>query len=101
MVKTATVEYPMRYFDMMQHLRVVISKYYPVQVHAESPYMPCITRNSTHRLFSTILGMTVVDAFLAHRYDSVNNDSTTDSVTFHEILSQLAHQLIFNNYQST
>ncbi|OWY95099.1 hypothetical protein PHMEG_00034987, partial [Phytophthora megakarya] len=31
-----------------------------------------ITRNWTHRLFSTILGMVVVDAYLAYRYDTEN-----------------------------
>ncbi|OWY99167.1 LOW QUALITY PROTEIN: hypothetical protein PHMEG_00029880 [Phytophthora megakarya] len=30
----------------------------------------CIARNWTHRLFSTLLSMMVVDAFLAHRYDT-------------------------------
>jgi len=47
-----------------------------------------------HRLFSSMLGMTVVDAFLAQRYD--NPGSTTDC--FSVFCGRLCHQLIHNIY---
>ncbi|OWZ04411.1 hypothetical protein PHMEG_00023695 [Phytophthora megakarya] len=55
-----------------------------------------ITRNWTHRLFSTILGMVVVDAYLAYRYDTEN----AGNVDFNDFASQLAHQLIFNEFET-
>ncbi|KUF99681.1 hypothetical protein AM588_10008680 [Phytophthora nicotianae] len=60
-----------------------------------------ITRNWTHRLFSTILGMIVVDAFLAYRYDMSNREQVDgEDCSFQGFVSQLAHQLIFNDYEA-
>lgn len=53
-----------------------------------------LTRNWTHRFFSTLLGMIVVDAFLAYRYDMRDEDPGN----FHDFVSQLAYQLIFNSH---
>ncbi|GMF26894.1 unnamed protein product [Phytophthora lilii] len=54
-----------------------------------------------HRLFSTLLGMITVDAYLAYRYEACDESHTDNTVLdFHGFLSQLAHQLIFNDFHS-
>jgi hypothetical protein len=53
-----------------------------------------ITRNWTHRIFTTIFGICIVDAFLAHRFEkNINNDAPMDFTAF---CGQLSRELIEN-----
>ena len=55
-----------------------------------------VTRNWVHRLFMTILGMIIVNAFNAYLY------MTTDSepIDFNVFLGKLAYELIFNKFRN-
>ena len=54
------------------------------------------THSWWHRLFSTLFGMTVVDAFLGYRYESLEAHGSPMELT--EFIGKLAHQLIFNDF---
>ncbi|EGZ15955.1 hypothetical protein PHYSODRAFT_507869 [Phytophthora sojae] len=58
-----------------------------------------ITQSWMHRVFGTILGMVVVDAYLAYRHESTERQFVESTVlNFSDFVSQLAHQLIFNEH---
>ncbi|POM59330.1 hypothetical protein PHPALM_31953 [Phytophthora palmivora] len=51
-----------------------------------------------HRLFATLIGMVVVDAFRAYQYEAGKLlDSTI--VDFNTFISQLAYQQVFNDFK--
>ena len=54
------------------------------------------THSWWHRLFATLFGMTVVDAFLGYRYESLEAHGSPMELT--EFIEKLAHQLIFNDF---
>ncbi|KAF4146597.1 Transposase IS4, partial [Phytophthora infestans] len=52
-----------------------------------------------HRLFSTLLGTVVVAAYKAYCHDTTDGNHQDNPVLeFQDFVSQLAHQLIFNDY---
>ncbi|DAZ93698.1 TPA: hypothetical protein N0F65_009249 [Lagenidium giganteum] len=54
------------------------------------------TKKWWHRVFGSIFGMIVTDAYLAHAH----NNRHMDVDCFRVFMSKLAHQLIFNDYLS-
>ncbi|DAZ98901.1 TPA: hypothetical protein N0F65_002626 [Lagenidium giganteum] len=60
------------------------------------------TQSWALRLFGTILGMIVVDAFLAHRYESQRDSALGSGIAdFNTFVDRLAYQLIHNNYATS
>ena len=52
-----------------------------------------------HRVFSSVLGMVIPDAFLAYRHELRQKDIIEDQIDdFSTFLGHLAHQLIFNAF---
>ncbi|ETO65166.1 hypothetical protein F444_17489, partial [Phytophthora nicotianae P1976] len=55
-----------------------------------------------HRVFATILGMTVVDAYNAYRYELIENQAFDKTVlNFNDFVSQFSYQLVFNEHTMT
>ncbi|DBA00695.1 TPA: LOW QUALITY PROTEIN: hypothetical protein N0F65_003624 [Lagenidium giganteum] len=54
------------------------------------------TKTWWHRVFGSVFGMIITDAFMAYKHENVH----TDSDSFGEFLSKLAWQQIFNEYIS-
>ena len=55
-----------------------------------------VTKKWYHRIFTTIFGICVVDAFFAYKYE--RQMSAEEAKDFTHILGRLARQLIFNNF---
>ncbi|EGZ06089.1 hypothetical protein PHYSODRAFT_435314, partial [Phytophthora sojae] len=52
-----------------------------------------------HRLFATLFGMVVVDAYSAYQYEATAADCLDSSIAdFNSFISQLSYQLIFNDF---
>ena len=52
-----------------------------------------------HRVFGTVFGMIVVDAYLAYKYETERSYQAPESqADFNTFIDKLAHQLIFNLY---
>lgn len=49
-----------------------------------------------HRLFATVFGMCIVDAYLAYKFEAERNGDPTDD--FKGFIGKLAYQLIHNHY---
>ena len=49
-----------------------------------------------HRIFATVFGICVVDAFYAHRHDAESRGFMAP--TFEEFIDELSHFLVFNPY---
>jgi hypothetical protein len=58
------------------------------------------TKDWSHRIFATILGICVVDAYLAYKLEFEANDCMTQLKSFNDWASELAYGLIFNNLNS-
>jgi hypothetical protein len=58
-----------------------------------------LTHRWQMRLFGTVFGMIIVDAFLAYRYEkSQENVFETSPIDFNDFLQRLAYQLVFNEF---
>jgi hypothetical protein len=55
-----------------------------------------ITKKWYHRIFTTVFGICVVDAFFAYKFECQN--AAEEAEDFNYFLGRLAHQLIFNVY---
>ena len=53
-----------------------------------------VTKKWYHRIFTTVFGICVVDAFFAYKYEC--QMSAEEAQGFTDFLCRLAHQLIFN-----
>jgi hypothetical protein len=61
-----------------------------------------LTHTWWHRVFATILGITVVDAYKAYKHEFNQRGSLLEEpVTFLEFVDQLAYSLIFNPFLDT
>jgi hypothetical protein len=50
------------------------------------------------RVFGTIFGMVLTDAYLAYRYENIVDIPGTKVLSFNEFLERIAYQLIFNDF---
>ena len=55
-----------------------------------------LTHSWWHRLFATMFGMTIVDAFLGYRHETLQLHGSP--VELSEFIGKLAYQLIFNDF---
>ena len=55
-----------------------------------------VTRKWYHRIFTTILGICIVDAFYAYKLEM--KQARKDPQDFTYFLGRLAHQLVFNQF---
>ncbi|KAF4134549.1 hypothetical protein GN958_ATG02541 [Phytophthora infestans] len=102
--KTGTIRYEKKILRP-QMVERFFSKFSSIDVHDHlrqgslAIEREWITRSSMYRVFATLLVMDVTDSYLAYRYEIAENCLHDETILdFSDFVSQLSHQLIFNEH---